>query len=89
MDFPLVHCLLLVFPALLSCVELLRPLFAFGGLTGPPMKSISKGVAVVSGKEARTTNQASKAAQHREIRQLRDGIDSWGCLLELQLYARC
>lgn len=31
------------------------------GLTGPPMKSISRGVPVVSGKEARTTSQANKA----------------------------
>eukprot|EP00435_Cladocopium_sp_Y103_P009287 s1115_g2.t1 len=30
------------------------------GFTGPPMKSISKGVPVVSGKEGRTTSQANK-----------------------------
>lgn len=37
-----------------------------GGMTGPPMKSISKGVAVVSGKEARTTNPANKDLAWKE-----------------------
>ena len=95
-NFQDVHCLLLVLPTLLSCVELMRQSWidteatkwpwtqAFvGGLTGP-MKSISKGVPVVS-KDARTTNQANKAAQLGRSRSWGMdlgtwSIDSWGFL---------